>query len=174
MGISEELKKAVREDNRTRVKIMLKNKLLIDVGGREFQESLEYVKHEIPSFMDIHDGEVLKTSKQWTEDYMNSQLVKLINNFSIERVNLLIQVVQALGKEKNTNNVHSTSEKNKKRGRSTVRRPARKKETGIAICALGAVVVGTGLVLKTTVTVPLVGGVAMIAGAAMFLSDDDQ
>ena len=173
MGISEELKKAVQEDYHTRVKIMLKNKLLIDVGGREFQESLEYVKHEIPGFMDIHDGEVFKSSEQWTEDYMNSQLVNLINNFSIERVNLLIQVVQVLGKKKNTDNVHPTTEKNKKTGRSIVRRPARKKEKGIAICAVGAAVVGTGLVLKTTVTVPLIGGVAMIAGAAMFLSDDD-
>lgn len=50
---------------------------------------------------DEHDGEKLKLdADSWNTDYMDSQMVKAVNNFSKERVDLLKRMVRYIYRDK--------------------------------------------------------------------------
>lgn len=174
MAISEDVIKAVQEGDRTKVKVMLKNRLLIDLGGNVFQEHLEYVKRNMPSLIVEHDGEVLKKSEEWTDDYANIQLAKLITNFSLERIDLLVRMLPILDAKKAQTQSTNSINNGKKSTRTVVRRPSTKRDAGLAMCVLGTIAAATGIALKTSIAVPLVGGAVVVAGVAMCLSDDEE
>ena len=80
MTLTTEFRDAVQSKNMISVKIMLKDGLLLD--EENFKEMLEYAKEQIPALIDEHDGEIFKPETEWDEDYLNEQLVVLVNNFS--------------------------------------------------------------------------------------------
>ena len=86
MALTSEFKDAVQNQNKVRVRIMLKDSLLIDPSGDDFQQMLDYAKVQMPSLMDEHNGEVFKTAEQWDETYLNEQMVAVVNNFSEDRL----------------------------------------------------------------------------------------
>lgn len=96
MAVSKEFMDAVGQGNALRVKIMLKNSLLLDTSFRQFDEMLEYAKARIPGLVESHDGEAFRQQEDWDEDYMNEQLVSVVENFSAERLELLKKIVRKL------------------------------------------------------------------------------
>lgn len=59
----------------------------------KFLETLEYVKGlKIEGFIKVHDGERFKEKSEWTKDYWATLASELVDNFSQERINLLLQV----------------------------------------------------------------------------------
>ena len=65
MALTSEFKDAVQNQNKVRVRIMLKDSLLLDPSGDNFQQMLDYAKVQIPSLVDEHDGEVCPA--KWRE-----------------------------------------------------------------------------------------------------------
>ena len=168
MALSDDFKDAVSQDKKTKVRIMMKDSLLLDPTGATFDEMANYAVK--PGFMDEHDGEVFKTSAEWDEDYLNEQMVAVVNNFSAERIDLLKKIVKKLyvkANEPRTNNmkpdnIHIQDSDQERRV------PAIKAAGGI-VATLGAGTLIYGIVAETPIIVPVIGGAAIVAGAFMIL-----
>lgn len=157
MALTNEFIQAVQSGNLIRVRIMLKDSLLVDPSATQFTEMEHYATSKIEHLYSEHDGEVLNfDSTTWNEDYLNQQLVTAINCFSKERIDLLKRMVQHLYKDKiqkmssDTEHRHTSSKK-----------AFTQKQAGIGITATGAVVTIAGVC--TAQTLLTVGGVVVAA-----------
>ncbi len=168
MALSDDFKAAVSQDKKTKVRIMMKDSLLLDPTGATFDEMANYAAK--PIFMDEHDGEVFKTSDEWDEDYLNEQMVAVVNNFSAERIDLLKRMVKKLYVKVNEPSIDdkkADSTHNKDFVQKTSA-PSIKVAGGI-VALLGAGALTYGIVVEAPIIVPAIGGVAIAAGAFMLL-----
>lgn len=100
MAVSKDFIDAVDSKNKLKTKIMLKDIMLIDTSLSEFKNYINYAEANIEDLYDIHDGEELDYNQyNWNKDYMNEQMVIVINNFSKERIELLKSIVTYLYKD---------------------------------------------------------------------------
>ena len=166
MALTSEFKDAVQNQNKVRVRIMLKDSLLIDPSGDDFQQMLDYTKVQMPSLMDEHNGEVFKTADQWDETYLNEQMVAVVNNFSEDRIVLQNMVFKLYEPQQSTSHTEHTKE-DREDGLSSMQK------TGVAVAGVGAVAVVAGIALKTSMAVPILGGVAIVAGGALYVAGKD-
>lgn len=101
MKFTKEFTDAVEQKNRLRVRIMLKDAFLLDKTGDTFDKMEQYAAERMPELYEAHDEEILLNQpEQWTIDYFNDQMVKVVGNFSRERVALLKKMAAALFREK--------------------------------------------------------------------------
>ena len=169
VALSNEFKEAVEQGKATRVKIMLKDSLLLDPSCKEFDEMMDYANSKMDSLIEQHDGEQFKTSEEWTEDYLNDEMVAVVNNFSKERVNLLKGIVRKLYANKEADNaVHqkidtATIDFGTNTGTSGT------KITGGVVTAVGAgLLIGGLIIADAPIEVPIIGGVAIGVGVYLF------
>ena len=82
------------------VRIMMKDSLIADPTFKEFDEMKMAAKSIDEELYDEHDGEVFETDEsKWDENYMNRQIVKLVYNFSRERIRHLKDVISLLRRD---------------------------------------------------------------------------
>ena len=75
MAITSEFMEAVNNGNRTRVRIMLKDIMLVDPTMEKFDEMLKYASSKMNDLYDEHDDETLKYDRtEWNEAYLKSGL----------------------------------------------------------------------------------------------------
>ena len=93
MKLSDAFYKAVNDGKVTRVRIMMEDSLLIDTTFESFNE-MEKASKNMEGLYDTYDGKTFVLDKSlWTEDYMNTLMVEVINNFSHERIAHLKEVI---------------------------------------------------------------------------------
>lgn len=98
MAISSEFAHAVRENNLLRVRIMLKDSLLLDKTFRLFDEMQAYAAtQEVSPWADA-DIPLEKAEKPWSEDTMNYELTALVNDFTKEHVNYVKAIITEIFK----------------------------------------------------------------------------
>lgn len=159
MALTKEFKEAVTDNNLTRVRIMLKDIMLIDPSLKSFNEMLEYAEKNMSYLYDEHDGEAfVQNPNEWTEEYMNQQMVSVVMNFSKERVAILKNIVQYRYDNKPKEEKHLES----KNG------PTGVQIAGGIIAVAGAGTIAGGII-GANVPVAIVGGVAVAGGVAMIL-----
>ena len=148
MSLSNTFREAVKKGDVLGVRIMMKNSLLLDLSFTEFAE-MENAARSMKGLYDVHDGQELIFDKtQWSSEYMDLLMVKVVNNFSHERIAHLKDVIRYLKPYNGKNIKHSVRPSN----------PSHKK---IALgSAAGAVVGG---VIASAAEVTLLGGI--IVGA---------
>ena len=96
MSLTGAFYEAIQSGNVVRVRIMMKNSLLSDPSFAEFAE-MERAAASMAGLYDQYDGgELISDKSQWTNNYMDKLMVKLISNFSPERINHLKEVVRYL------------------------------------------------------------------------------
>ena len=163
MAITNEFKEAVDSGKKIRVRIMLKDIMLVDPTMRQFDEMMTYALSKIPDLYDEHDEEELRyNSSEWNETYMNRQMVSVVNNFSKERVDLLRNMVKYIYRNK-AENIRREEEYKQD---PTISR----KQVGIGITAVGAVAADAGICANQGLIV--VGGVVAAAvGVGLILTD---
>lgn len=92
--ITDAFTKAIDEKDILGLRIMMKDSLLIDPSFKEFDEMEKLVKN-IDGMYDKHDGrELIKDKSKWDEDYLDLEMVRLIDNFSHERIDLVKNMVR--------------------------------------------------------------------------------
>lgn len=95
--VSQEFQAAVNQGNLLRARIMLKDSLLVDPTFLQFNELLAYGRTRLPDLIEPFDGELLNMEPScWNQDQMNMELVQLVNNFSLERINHLKKVIEVV------------------------------------------------------------------------------
>lgn len=167
MAITNEFRKAVELGKKVRVRIMLKDSMLVDVTMRQFDEMLDYALVNISDLYDEHDEEELKySSSEWNEAYLNSQMVSVVSNFSKERVDLLKNIVKFLYR-KDTDNCIIGAEV------STDKPIITRNQVGIVMTTVGAVVTVSGIFSRRGVLV--VGGLCLAAcGVSIVFTDKEE
>ena len=96
MALTNAFYEAVESGNVLRVRIMMKDSLLIDPTFAEFN-AMERAAASMPGLYDEHDGkELIEDRNQWNDEYMNKVMVKVLSNFSHERIDHLKEVVRYL------------------------------------------------------------------------------
>lgn len=99
--IQDYFKEAVESKKVLKVHIMLKDIILYDPTNEMFRAYEQYAISKMGNIYVKHDGEVLNYDpSSWNKDYMTEQMVKVVNNFSKERVDLLKKMVAFLYKDK--------------------------------------------------------------------------
>lgn len=164
MAITHEFMEAVESGRKTRVRIMLKDIMLVDPTMRQFDEMIEYAASKISDLYDEHDDDPLKYDcSEWNEAYLNSQMVTVINNFSKERVDLLRNMVKYIYRDK-ANRIKSTNSESKF--------SITKKQVGVGVTAGGATATVVGIC--TSHGLLIAGGIVVMAvGVGMILTDKE-
>lgn len=87
---------AVAEKQVRKIRIMLKDSLLVDPTFEEFNE-LEKAASSVEGLYDAHDGRAFEENPElWNDAYMDKIMVQVVGNFSHERVEHLKKVVRKL------------------------------------------------------------------------------
>lgn len=96
MALTNAFYEAVPSGNVRRVRIMMQDSLLVDPTFSEFN-AMEKVAAAMTGLYDKHDGkEFIEDQTLWSDEYMDSVMVKVLSNFSHERINHLKEVVRYL------------------------------------------------------------------------------
>ncbi|MGP1599087.1 hypothetical protein [Peptoanaerobacter stomatis] len=167
MAISNEFMEAVKSNKTILIRIMLKDSLIIDPTSQLFDEMEQYAKDSMGAVYVEHDGETLSYDvNMWDKDYLNQQMVSVVNNFSKERTDLLKNMVRHIYKDK-VNIIRDERNKIPPNGGLT------RKQTGVGMTATGAALSIAGVV--TSQTVLIVGGIVVAAvGVALIATDGDN
>lgn len=96
MALTNSFYEAVKEENVRRVRIMMKDSLLVDPTFTDFN-NMDKTARTMSGLYDEHDGrELISDESQWNDDYMDKLMVQVVNNFSHERIDHLKDVVRKL------------------------------------------------------------------------------
>ena len=83
MALTPEFMTAVRKNNLMRVRIMLKDSLLVDKRFVQFTEMRQYAERMGVNFwMEKTEELEMKPQESWNADLMNLELTKLVNDFT--------------------------------------------------------------------------------------------
>ena len=96
MALTNAFYEAVQSGNVRRVRIMMQDSLLVDPTFAEF-DAMEKAASSMEGLYDKHDGkEFIEDRNLWNDDYMDKLMVKVLSNFSHERLDHLKEVVHYL------------------------------------------------------------------------------
>ena len=177
MAVSKEFMDAVNSNDVLSVRLLLKNSLILDSTGQSFDEMFSLAKNQMEDLIVEHDGETFKGREEWNRDYYNEQTVKIVNNFSEERIGLLKemakvlfasnddQVTKNLSKDKQLDVAMSTRGSNE--GSGDAKTLKKIIGAGVAVAGLGLLIGGL-IVEEAPVAIPIIGGVAIGVGAYLF------
>lgn len=166
MAITKEFIEAVESGKTLRVRIMLKDILLVDPTAAKFDEMEAYASSTLGNIYDEHDGETLNYDVTgWNEDYLNEQMVEVVNNFSKERVDLLKGMVRHIYRDK-VQRIRSEESA----AHTQEKRTISQKNIGVGVTVAGAALAVAGIC--TSHTILTIGGVAAAAvGVALIVTD---
>ncbi|PTL28742.1 hypothetical protein C7122_02265 [Lachnospiraceae bacterium oral taxon 096] len=93
MAISREFQNAVKEKNILRIRIMLKDSLLIDRSFSMFKKLLEHTEEQgVKVLMDARDS-LERVDGPWTVEVMNSELTSLVGDFTEEHIQYVKDII---------------------------------------------------------------------------------
>ncbi|WP_281528562.1 hypothetical protein [Ruminococcus champanellensis] len=148
MPISNVLREVIRSGDKKAIRIMMKNSLYMDPTFREFEE-MDRMASSVPGLYVPYDNGSLKmNTAEWTEKYMNTLMVELVDNFSRERVAHLKKVIRYIYEQ----------EEEQKQGEQPLSYEERKKRSQVDGSYAGAVV-GAGIGATAGCVAGAVGGV---------------
>ena len=171
MKISNNFRQAVEENDVIKIRIMMKDSLLVDPSFKEFNE-MEHIASTVNGLYDKHDEKVLKTdSSEWDENYMNLLLSQVVRNFSHERISHLKEVVKktrpvtALEKPKNAPKSSEVRSYNEQKEYDKQRGPIR--EVKVAGGAFAGAIVGASVAALAGSSIVVVATAGAVAGGVI-------
>ena len=150
------------------VRIMMKDSLLVDLTFKDF-EDMQHNASKMEGLYDEYDGKELIWDKNlWNDDYMNILMVKVLSNFSHERLDHLKEVVKFLRPAEKYAPKKVVSNKAECENKNSYQEEKRRcQENGDYLgakigagAAIGAVAGGVVAVIASTSTIGVVGGIA--------------
>ncbi len=162
MSLSNDFIEAVESGKSTRVKIMIKNNMLVDKSFSECEEMLAYAERKLPDIYDANNGTQFQTdSSLWNEDYLNDQLVEVVDNFSRERIAHIKEVIKYIYKVDSSKQTQNITEQESTSTTRTI--------GGVAAIAGTGMVIGG--IISTSTALIVAGAVVGAAGVIAIVSD---
>lgn len=176
MALTKVFYEAVNSGNVRCVRIMMKDSLLVDPSFTEFKE-MEKVAASMNGLYDSHDGSGFEENDiNWDDKYMDKQMVKLISNFSHERISHVKDVVRHLRPVARTtqqststrtsssiNRTHISYEEKKRQDKLDGRYLGEKVATGVVVGAVAGASIG-GIGASTAVAIGTVESTIAVGG----------
>lgn len=181
MEVSNVFYEAVAAKQVRKIRIMLKDSLLVDPTFERFTE-MEKAASSVEGLYDAHDGRAFEENPElWNDAYMDKIMVQVVGNFSHERVEHLKKVVRKLRpvteKSSNASARKGTSsgragkndyQAQKKRDQANgnyreVKIAAGAVAGGAVCCAAGALIASSAGAVVGAVSGAVVGAVAVAA-----------
>lgn len=160
MNLSQEFISAVEENNLIKVKVMIKDSLVIDPTFQEVDEYIKYASKNIPDLFNNQDDEVfIQDSSKWDKEYMNSQLNKLMYNFSKERINHIKDICKKIYSERRVK-----IEENRSNEGNNVRIVGTEK-IAVGTSLVGVATIAAGVICSKSILT--VGGAALLIGGGV-------
>lgn len=115
MNVSVDFEEAVRLGDIIKIRIMLKNSLLMDHTFYTFDQMKSYATSKNVQFM-VEPQQKLhkKAEPEWTNDLLNEELVILIREFTEERVEYIKLLIKHIYSSKQHKDISSISERSRK------------------------------------------------------------
>lgn len=177
MALTNEFLDAVSNNKMIRVKIMLKDIMLVDPSLVIFNEMLSYAEKNMTGLYDQHDGEEFRRStSDWTEDYMNQQMVSVVTNFSKERVAILEDIVKHLygSKVKENSETRITTASNSNTYSHNPNSGFTGKQIAGGVIALAGVGALVGGIAGSNVPIAVIGGIAIAGGIVIIATEGSK
>ena len=190
MALTNSFYEAVESNSVRRVRIMMKDSLLVDPTFLQFKE-MEKAASGMGTLYDEHDGRDFKlTEDSWNDDYMNELMVQVVGNFSHERIEHLKDVVRYLRpvsndsghlpgngrttekQRENTCRKEHTSSYQEQKRRDQLEGNYKKKKIAAGAVAGGIV----GSIIAIAVEIPVYAGIlagAGVAGLATYMGTEE-
>lgn len=181
MAVTKIFEEAVSKNEIRKVRIMMKDSLLVDPTFQEFKQMAQTAAG-MKDLYDKHDEEPFEMDEdKWTDAYMDKLMVDLIYNFSHDRIEHLKKVVRKL-RPVSQDNIHKDHETgtgaglvNKKRSSHKTPYQEQKERDqrtgdylGIKMAAGAAIGAGIGAVIAGSAKLSALGvGAAAIIGAGV-------
>lgn len=171
MALSNAFYEAVNSGNIRRVRIMMKDSLLLDPTFSRFKE-MENKSQNLIGLYEKHNGKTfILDSSKWDDNYMDKLMVEVLMNFSHERIEHLKDVVQYLRPTENKIHTKTTPEHNQDKNHSFEDIPCRKPKSNnqqnsdyriIKVGVAAGIVAGgiAGGVIASACNTSIVGGIA--------------
>lgn len=97
MALTSEFKNAVSEENLLRIRIMLKDSLIVDKSFTQFNEMSSYAQNQGVDFWMIQENKLEMAKKdEWNKDLMNLELTMLVNSFTKERLKYCQSIINEI------------------------------------------------------------------------------
>lgn len=94
MTVSKEFIQAINERNVLRIRLMLKNSLLLDTSFHSFWEMARMAKSNgIEVWMEDSGQPLKRKPKPWTVDDMNYEITAVVNDFTEEHMRYLMDII---------------------------------------------------------------------------------
>lgn len=176
MALTSTFYEAVQSGNVRRVRIMMQDSLLVDPTFVEFN-AMEKAAASMVGLYDEHDGkELIEDRNLWNDDYMDKVMVKVLSNFSHERLDHLKEVVRYLRPV--TKSVAPKQEQTSHHNYSTIRQDSYEEEKrrcqeqcdylGAKIGAGAVVGAAVGGIIASVAGAPVAGVIGgIVAGAVV-------
>ena len=100
MAVSSEFAKTVQEKNVLRIRIMLKDSLLVDKSFSKYKELLDYAEAQGIEVWMTQEDPIEHAEKPWTLDLMNYELTALVNDFTRAHVQYVQKIITEVYKGK--------------------------------------------------------------------------
>ena len=171
MALTNTFYEAVQSGNVRRVRIMMKDSLLIDPTFTEFN-AMEKAATSMSTLYDVHDGKAfVEDQSLWDDDYMDMVMVKVLSNFSHERIDHLKDIVHYLRPVTRTVSAKCDTDSKNRSGRGSYEEEKRRCQergdylnTKVSVGAVAGAAIGSAVALVAGATVVGVVGGA-VAGA---------
>ena len=171
MSINNDFKEAVANKDEVLVRIMLKDSMILDPTFTTFDELSVYASERMESLYVAFDGDTLNSNESdWDKDFMNLEMVKLMDNFSKERVAFLRKVCKVVYADKYESIAQQNSQTSKPNATTKDANCRSNTMSVVGKCALVAggtiaiagIVTSKPVVTAVGVTVAIAGGVAIL------------
>lgn len=94
MAVSKEFIEAINEKNVLRIRLMLKNSLLLDTSFRSFWEMVRVAQSNgIEVWMEDSGQPLKRKPGPWTVDDMNYEITAVVNDFTEEHMRYLMDII---------------------------------------------------------------------------------
>jgi len=188
MSIPDKLKEHVKNQDINSIRIMLKNIIIADPTFGEFNELNSYVKENHIDIYEKYDGKVFEEDiTKWNKDYLNTECIRLVANFSEERVKHIRKVckvvykerIELINKERNDSEKKTATDK----GNNFAKKDTKEEKINFVytkpyasttkgkstIAAVGSsAIVATGIIIEKTAII--VGGAAIAIGGLVLIT----
>ena len=93
MVITKDFEEAVYAGKKLKIRIMLKDSLLVDRSFEQFNQMVHYAEDRGIDLWDVDYDSFPMDKSDWSTEKLNEELVELVSSFSRSRVTMLLEKV---------------------------------------------------------------------------------
>lgn len=104
MSIAPEFKDFVDKGELIQIRSYLSNYLIVDQTFTTFEEAFSYANSRLPILQEYDNASLELNPANWNKEYLNEQLVAVVSNFSMVRLNHIKDIIRVVFRKTESEN----------------------------------------------------------------------